>query len=151
MRQRHCTVLVGLALAGALVVVACGGGGSPSPSLFITLPSPPEPTTVTTLDSGNFDAVVAEAEVCLVEFFNPSCSHCRKMVPIVEQLAANFDGRAVVVGVDVSASPEIAEAWRVTGVPTFVLLKGGQEISRLLGEQSYETLATILQTALDAG
>jgi thioredoxin 1 len=150
MGRRRRTAGRGLALGATLLLVACGGGGSPSSSLFITLPTPPGPSAVTTLDSGSFDQVVSETEVCLVEFFHPRCSHCQNMEPIVAQLAMDFDGRAFVGKVDVTASPELTEAWNVHGYPTFVLLKEGRELGRRLGEQSYATLASILQTALDA-
>jgi thioredoxin 1 len=130
-----------------LLIAACGGGSSPTSS--DPAPSLPSgPSAVTTLDASNFDAVVSEAGVCLVEFFHPSCSHCRKMEPIVEQLAVDFDGRAVVGKVDVTASPEIKDAWGVWGYPTFVVLKDHHEFSRQMGEQSYDTLATVLETAL---
>jgi thioredoxin 1 len=139
----------GLAFGGALLLAACGGGGSPTSSSDPTPATPAGPSAITILDSSNFDAVVSETDVCLVEFFHPSCSHCQRMQPIVEQLAGAFDGRAVVGQVDVTASPEITSAWGVRGYPTFVFLKDSREFDRELGEQSYETLATILQTALD--
>jgi thioredoxin 1 len=136
------------ALGALLLLAACGGGGSPTSSSDPTVTPPSGPSAVTILDASNFDTVVSESGVCLVEFFHPSCSHCRKMEPIVERLAVDFDGRAVVGKVDVTASPEITDAWGVWGYPTFVVLKDRREFSRRLGEQTYETLATILQTAL---
>jgi thioredoxin-like negative regulator of GroEL len=54
----------------------------------------------------------------------------------------------VVGKVDVTASPELARAWGVGGYPTFVVVRDGRELSRLLGEQTYDRLATIVLTAL---
>ena len=68
-------------------------------------PAPaPGPGPVVALDASNFDAVASADGVCLVEFFHPACSHCRNMEPVVERLATDFDGRAVVGKVDVTAS-----------------------------------------------
>jgi thioredoxin-like negative regulator of GroEL len=104
---------------------------------------------VVTLDASNFDALVTNGGgVCLVDFFHPACSHCRNMEPIVERLGADFQGQALVGKVDVTASPQLAQAWGVRGYPTFVVVKDGREFSRRRGEQTYDHLATILHTAL---
>jgi len=109
------------------------------------------PSAVVTLDASNFDTVVANGTgVCLVEFYHPSCSHCRAMEPIVEELATDFEGRAVVGKIDVATEPEITAAWSVPGYPTFVVVKDGRELSRWLGEASYDQLAQMVRAALDA-
>jgi thioredoxin 1 len=146
------TRLVVAALLGGLPLVGCGGG-SASPTTPTPPPpaSPPVSSAVVALDASNFDPVVTNgAGVCLVEFYHPSCSHCRAMEPVVERLAADFEGRAVVGKVDVATAPEIAAAWSVPGYPTFVVVKDGRELSRWLGATSYDRLAQMVQAALDA-
>jgi thioredoxin 1 len=106
---------------------------------------------VVVLTASNFDTVVTDgAVVCLVEFFHPDCSHCRAMEPVLERLAVDFQGQAVVGKLDASAEPEIAAAWSVPGYPTFVVVREGSEHSRWLGETSYDQLARMVQAALDA-
>jgi thioredoxin 1 len=101
------------------------------------------------LDAGNFDTTVAEG-VSLVEFFHPSCSHCRAMEPVVEQLATDFEERAVVGKVDVTTEGVLTRTWGVRGYPTFLVLKDGQEHDRWLGETSYARLAGMIRAALDS-
>jgi thioredoxin 1 len=72
------------------------------------------------------------------------------MVPIVTQLAIDFDGRAVVGTVDANTQGSLSLTYGVRSVPTFVYFKGGREISRQTGETTYADLAGKLQALLAA-
>jgi thioredoxin 1 len=141
--------LTGLAILGALLVAACGGDG-PSPTTSSSLPSSSSmPSAVVSLHEGDFAGTVARG-VSLVEFFHPACPHCRAMEPVVEQLATDFVGQALVGQVDVTTEPSLTRTWGVQAYPTFVVLKDGQEHGRWRGETSYARLAGMIRDALDA-
>jgi thioredoxin 1 len=70
------------------------------------------------------------------------------MVPIVTQLARNFDGRALVGAVDVTTQGGLALDYGVNAVPTFVFFKQGREVSRQVGTTTYADLAGKLQALL---
>jgi thioredoxin 1 len=72
------------------------------------------------------------------------------MVPIVTQLAADFDDRALVGTVDVNVQGALTRTYAVTAVPTFVYFKGGREVSRQVGATTYEDLAGRLQALVAA-
>lgn len=72
------------------------------------------------------------------------------MVPIVTQLAADFDGHALVGTVDVGTQGTLARTYGVTSVPTFVFFKSGREVSRQSGTTTYEDLAGKLQALVAA-
>lgn len=72
------------------------------------------------------------------------------MVPIVTQLAAEFDGRALVGTVDVNTQAALTRNHGVALVPTFVFFKNGREASRQTGTTSYEDLAGKLQALVAA-
>jgi thioredoxin 1 len=148
MKHLKTSLSLGWALGVALLLGGCGGDSPATASPPAPAP-PPGASAVVALDASNFDAVVIQAAgVCLVEFFHPACSHCRNMEPIVERLAVDFDGRAVVGKVDVTTSADLARAWGVRGYPTFVVVKDGRELNRYLGEQPYEQLTAIVNAAL---
>jgi thioredoxin 1 len=67
------------------------------------------------------------------------------MVPIVTQLASDFEGRALVGTVDVTAQEGLTSTYGVTLVPTFVFFKNGSEVSRQTGATTYQDLAGKLQ------
>ena len=72
------------------------------------------------------------------------------MVPIVTQLASDFDGRAFVGTVDTSTQGALTNAYAVYAVPTFVFFKGGREVSRIVGAATYAELAGQVQALLAA-
>jgi len=70
------------------------------------------------------------------------------MVPIVTQLAVDFEGRAVVGTVDVNTQGSLSQRYGVGFVPTFVYFKAGREVSRQTGQTTYADLAGKLQALL---
>jgi thioredoxin 1 len=72
------------------------------------------------------------------------------MGPIVAQLAADFDGRALVGTVDASTQGALANAYAVYAVPTFIFFKGGREVARIVGATTYAELAGQLQVLVAA-
>jgi thioredoxin 1 len=72
------------------------------------------------------------------------------MVPIVTQLAIDFDGRAVVGTLDTSSQSSLTRTYGVRSVPTFVYFKNGRETSRQTGTTTYADLAGKLQALLAA-
>lgn len=135
-----------LALLMLLLTAACGGTGSSPTSSSPTSATDPR---VVALTAGNFDALVlGGARPSMVEFFSPTCTHCQAMAPVVSRLAADFEGRALVGGVNALDEGSLAQRYGVTGVPTFVFFRDGRETSRVVGETSYDNLAATLRGLL---
>jgi thioredoxin-like negative regulator of GroEL len=140
------TAPVAAVVLGATLATGCG---SSSPALDPAPTPTPIPPAPVVLDSVNFDTlVVASERTCLVEFQLPTCPYCQAMAPIVERLARDYAGRALVGTVDVSAESALAGAWKVGRVPTFVFFKQGREVSRQVGTASYQDLAARLDALL---
>ena len=152
-RRRARVGTTAVLLAAGLLLSSCGGGGgSPTAaSVPASTPPAPGPSAVVVLEVGTFDERVLQADgVCLVEFYATSCSHCRDMEPIVEQLAVDFADRALVGKVNVQTEVPLVGAWNILGWPTFIVVKNGSEVDRWLGATSYERLAGMLEAALAA-
>lgn len=143
----------GVLLTAGLVLSACGGGSGSPTAASVPAPTPtPESSAVVTLDVGNFDELVLLADgVSLVEFYSPDCSHCLRMQPTVEELAVDYADRALVGRVNVQTETPLVRTWNILGWPTFVVVKGGAEVDRWLGEASYEQLSGMIEAALGTG
>lgn len=78
-------------------------------------------------------AVLEASEPVLVDFFATWCGPCRLIVPILDELSGTYAGKVKFVKLDIDEAPEIAERYAVSGVPTLIVFKGGQEADRQVG------------------
>jgi thioredoxin 1 len=107
---------------------------------------------VLVLTNANFDAQVLQSpQLSLVDFYMPSCSACASMAPIVENLATRYRERVVVGEVDVSRETLLADRYSILYVPTFVFIKNGAEMERIVGGLSEADLAAVIDYYLAAG
>jgi len=70
----------------------------------------------------------------LVDFWGPRCQPCLQMMPTVEKLEEESAGAVKVVKVNASENREVCRELRVFGLPTYVLLRDGEELERLTGD-----------------
>jgi len=95
----------------------------------------------------DFKKEVLEAEVpVLADFFAPWCGPCRTLAPALEGVAKSYEGRLKVVKVNVDEAPQLAAGYRIRGVPTLILFKGGKVVDSIVGLPS----AGALRAKLDA-
>lgn len=82
----------------------------------------------------NIEEVVANSQnLVLVDFGAEWCPPCRMMGPIVDKLAEDLDGKAVVGKLDVDANPQATAKFGVRNLPTFLLFKDGNVVERIVG------------------
>lgn len=92
----------------------------------------------------SFDATVATTLPVLVDLWAPWCGPCRMVTPLLEDLARQRAGHLKVVKVNVDDSPQIAARYQAQGIPTLLLLNGGQLAARQTGALSARALTVWL-------
>jgi thioredoxin 1 len=97
-----------------------------------------------------FRDVTADGNV-LVDFWGPRCVPCLQMMPTVEKLEAESDGKVKVVKVNASENREVCRDLRVFGLPTYVLMRDGEEIERLSGDVSKADIERAFATLGNGG
>ncbi len=92
--------------------------------------------------------VLGSDKPVLVDLWAPWCGPCRMLSPVVEELAAEYEGRAVVGKLNTDDNPETAARLRVSAIPTLVFIKGGKVVDSLVGVQPKATIRARLEAAL---
>ncbi|HEX2979614.1 MAG TPA: thioredoxin [Anaerolineaceae bacterium] len=90
-------------------------------------------------------AVIDSALPVMVEFSAPWCGPCKMLDPLLEQLAAEWNGRVGYVKVNVDNSAQLVAHYQVMSVPTVFLFKGGQPLERLSGYQPKDKITAKFQ------
>ena len=82
----------------------------------------------------NFESEVVQADIpVLVDFSATWCGPCKRLEPVVQEIAGDYDGRLKVVKVDVDKAPGTAARFAVMSVPTLILFRDGQVKDQLTG------------------
>lgn len=103
---------------------------------------------ITEVNVSNYDALLANDLPVLIDFWAPWCGPCRMVSPIVDQLADELDGRLVIGKCNVDENQDIAMKYGVMSIPTLVILKGGQEVNRIVGAMPKPALAAEIEKSL---
>ena len=82
----------------------------------------------------------------LVDFYADWCGPCQMMVPILEQVNAQLQGRMKIVKIDTEKYPELASQYQIQALPTLVLFKQGQAVERIEGAMGASQLVQHLQS-----
>ena len=93
-----------------------------------------------------YDEAIKQTPVVLVEFFASWCPHCKKMMPVVDQVKELLDGSAAVIQLDIDENKELAQQEEVEGIPTFIIYSNGEEQWRHSGEIDGNALLAKIQS-----
>lgn len=97
----------------------------------------------------NFEEDVLKSELpVLVDFYADWCNPCKMMAPVVAALADELEGRCKVGKCDVQENMAIAQKYRVSSIPNFIVFKNGEPAASFLGMMSADELRSQVEQAL---
>jgi thioredoxin 2 len=91
------------------------------------------PPVVEVTEAGFTDQVLHSPLPVLLDVWAPWCAPCRGMEPVIEELASSLEGKLRVAKLNADRSPDTVARLRIQGIPTLILFKGGQEVTRMVG------------------
>lgn len=96
-----------------------------------------------------FDKVVLQSEIpVLVDFWAAWCGPCRAVAPVLDQIAAENEGKIRIVKVNVDEEPTLAAQYRITSIPAMKVFKGGEEVRELIGAMPKQMIEQQLEGIL---
>ncbi len=100
------------------------------------------------ITDSNFEEIINSEQPILVDFWAEWCGPCKMIGPVVEELAGDYDGKAVIGKVDVDANPGVAQKFGIRSIPTLLFFKGGEIVDKQVGAVPKAVLAQKLDAQL---
>lgn len=100
------------------------------------------------INKDNFEEILSSGKPVVIDFWAEWCGPCRMVSPIVDELAAEYEGKVVIGKCDVEQNDEITMKYGVRNIPTIIFLKDGQQVDKQVGAASKEALKAKIEKLL---
>lgn len=101
------------------------------------------------VNDSNFEETVLQAGLpVLVDFWAEWCGPCKMMLPIIEEVSAEYDGKIIVAKVDVDSSPATAARFGIRNIPTILFFKNGEVVDKQVGAAPKTSLVEKIKAVL---
>ncbi|MCC7331108.1 MAG: thioredoxin [Flavobacteriales bacterium] len=101
------------------------------------------------LTDANFaENVLNSDKAVMVDFWAVWCGPCRMVGPIVEELANEYQGKAIVGKLDVDNNPDISQKYAIRNIPTILFIKNGEVVDKVVGAASKDALESKLKAIM---
>ncbi|MFL2996233.1 MAG: thioredoxin [Cytophagales bacterium] len=100
------------------------------------------------ITDSNFNEIVSKNKTVLIDFWAEWCGPCRMIAPMIEELAGEYNGKAIIGKLDVDNNQESSVKFGVRSIPTLLVFKDGELVDRHVGAVPKETLSKSIDSNL---
>ena len=97
------------------------------------------------ITDANFDEIINTDKPVLVDFWAEWCGPCKMIGPVVEELANDYEGKAIIGKVDVDTNPNTSAKFGIRSIPTLLVIKNGQIVEKQVGAVPKSVLSQKLE------
>jgi thioredoxin 1 len=100
------------------------------------------------VNSANYDEIIGSDKPVVIDFWATWCGPCKAIAPYIEELAVEFEGKAIVGKVNVDENSDISAKYGVRNIPTVIFVKNGKVVDKQIGATSKAALKSKLEALL---
>ncbi|MEM7550031.1 MAG: thioredoxin [Bacteroidota bacterium] len=100
------------------------------------------------ITDSNFEEVIGSDQPVLVDFWAEWCGPCKMIAPVVEELAGDYDGKAVIGKVNVDENPNVSAKFGIRSIPTLLVFRNGEIVDKQVGAVPKGVLAQKIDAQL---
>lgn len=97
------------------------------------------------INEKDFDKIVTEKKLVLVDFFANWCMPCRMLAPVLDNVSQQVKDFAYVCKVDIDSSEQLAKRFKIFSIPTLLLFKEGKVVETVVGLQNPDSLVQLVK------
>jgi thioredoxin 1 len=99
-----------------------------------------------TVTDSNFKEVITTDKPVVIDFWAPWCGPCRMIAPIIDELAVEYEGKAIIAKCDVDTSSEVPVKFGIRNIPTLLFFKNGELKDKIVGSATKASIVAKLET-----
>ena len=104
----------------------------------------------TVITDVNYEQYANSGQILMIDFWAPWCGPCRTIAPTIDELAKEYEGKAIIGKINVDENPEICEEFGIRSIPTILFIKNGVQLGdKLVGGAPKSTLVSQLEMFLN--
>ena len=100
------------------------------------------------ITDNNFKEILAEGKPVVIDFWAPWCGPCKMVGPIIEELAGEYEGKALIGKCDVDENGDVAAEYGIRNIPTVLFFKNGELVDKQVGSAPKPTYAAKIEALL---
>lgn len=97
---------------------------------------------------GNYQELLSGDKLVVIDLWAEWCGSCKSMLPTIEELATEYEGRAIIGKCDTEDNYDLTDTYKVRSLPTILFFKGGELVDKIVGSASKSELKTKIEANL---